>query len=63
MQLNSGLARPAAGTGLGLFLARRLAEVHGGSLDYQKNPGKGSTFILSLPLQDGAHAAQKEKTP
>ena len=39
------------GTGLGLPVSRRLAEVLGGSLVVQSEPGQGSTFKLSLPPQ------------
>jgi signal transduction histidine kinase len=38
------------GTGLGLWISRRLAEAHGGSLTATSVPGEGSTFRLVLPL-------------
>jgi signal transduction histidine kinase len=37
------------GTGLGLFIARSIAEAHGGSLDVRSAPRQGATFTLSLP--------------
>lgn len=40
---------PAKGTGLGLPLAKALAELHGGSLDLQSELGQGSTVTLRLP--------------
>jgi two-component system OmpR family sensor kinase len=43
------VARTKAGSGLGLSIARQLAEAHEGSLEVQSNPGKGSTFTLLLP--------------
>ena len=43
-----GGGRP--GTGLGLFIARSIAEAHGGSLDVQSAPGHGATFTLLLPV-------------
>jgi signal transduction histidine kinase len=37
------------GTGLGLSLAKRFVELHGGSIHVQSAPGQGSTFSFSLP--------------
>jgi signal transduction histidine kinase len=37
------------GTGLGLFIARSIAEAHGGSLDVSSGTDRGSTFTLTLP--------------
>lgn len=38
------------GTGLGLAIARRIVELHGGSIDASSVPGEGSVFSFSLPL-------------
>jgi signal transduction histidine kinase len=38
------------GAGLGLFIARSIAEAHGGSLVVESEPGAGATFTLRLPL-------------
>jgi two-component system sensor histidine kinase KdpD len=38
------------GTGLGLYIARSIAEAHGGTLDVISAPGQGATFTLKLPL-------------
>ena len=45
-----GRAKP--GTGLGLFIARSIAEAHGGPLDVQSAPEQGATFTLELPLAE-----------
>ena len=52
VQLDSGLARQYGGIGLGLALARRLAELHGGTIEAESEPGKGSTFTLRLPIEE-----------
>lgn len=48
-QLHSGTTKPYGGTGLGLALTRRLAELHGGSVGVRSTPGVGSVFHLLLP--------------
>jgi len=46
----SELRRETRGIGIGLTLARHTAEAHGGSITVQSAPGKGSTFVVSLPI-------------
>ena len=43
-------SRKGAGSGLGLYLVRRIAESHGGTVAYEPRPGGGSRFTLTLPL-------------
>ena len=52
----TGDAKP--GTGLGLFIARSIAEAHGGTLGVESEPERGSVFMLELPLEGalGANA-------
>ncbi|PSB33285.1 PAS domain S-box protein [Chlorogloea sp. CCALA 695] len=48
-QLDSRLNRQYEGTGLGLALTRKLAQLHGGDVTVQSTLGKGSQFTLFLP--------------
>jgi PAS domain S-box-containing protein len=49
VQLDSKLSRRYAGTGLGLTLVQRMAELHGGSVSLESQPGQGSRFTVSIP--------------
>ena len=51
VQLDSGLAREATGTGLGLALVAQMARLHGGSVHALSQPGEGSRFIIQLPWE------------
>jgi two-component system, cell cycle sensor histidine kinase PleC len=48
-QVDSSLSRTHEGTGLGLPLAQRLTELHGGSLRIESTKGKGTTVHVLLP--------------
>jgi PAS domain S-box-containing protein len=50
-QVDRSLERTSGGLGIGLSMARRLAEMHGGQLTaHSSGPGQGSEFVVTLPL-------------
>lgn len=51
-QIDSSLARHHEGTGLGLSLTKRLAELHGGTVSVESLENRGSTFRVWLPLTE-----------
>jgi PAS domain S-box-containing protein len=61
VQLDSGLARETAGTGLGLALVSQMARLHGGSISVHSEPGKGSRFTVRLPWEPAAAEIPIEK--
>ncbi|WP_417513143.1 PAS domain-containing sensor histidine kinase [Minwuia sp.] len=48
-QIDSSLGRKFEGTGLGLPLALRFAQIHGGDLTVESRPGEGTTVIVTIP--------------
>lgn len=44
------VSRQIPGSGLGLHLVRRIIEAHGGKVSVRSEPGRGSTFIMELPV-------------
>ena len=53
-RIDSSLRRSTAGTGLGLFLARKIVEAHGGQIWARSEVDKGTTFFFSLPVEQAA---------
>ena len=40
------------GLGIGLFQSRAIVHAHGGGMDVESEPGRGTTFLVSLPVRD-----------
>ncbi len=52
MQIDTGLTRKKEGTGLGLSICKKLAEMLNGTIEVESEYGSGSTFTLTLPINN-----------
>ncbi|MBP9143690.1 MAG: response regulator [Thermoanaerobaculia bacterium] len=59
-QVDGGSTRNMGGTGLGLALVKRFAEMHGGRVEVESEPGQGSLFRVVLPVDASAATNRRD---
>jgi len=59
-QVDKTLSRNKEGTGLGLCLVKSFVELHGGNINVKSNIGKGSEFIIKLPVKHVKNSKQNK---
>ena len=60
VQVDNSLERAQGGLGIGLSLVKRLVEMHSGSVEaFSEGPGKGSEFVVRLPMARPSASAQE----
>jgi signal transduction histidine kinase len=57
-RVDSSATRTIGGTGLGLFISRKIVELYGGRIWVESELGKGSTFYINLPRLSSAKAEE-----
>ncbi len=62
-RVESSLVQETKGSGLGLSLVRHIMDAHGGEVEVESAPGKGSTFTLVLPVARGGETAGLSTQP
>lgn len=62
-RVDKGRSRKMGGTGLGLAIVKHIVEYYDGEIKLESNPGEGSTFLVSIPLERTQKDEEKRQIP
>jgi signal transduction histidine kinase len=60
-RVDNSMTRTIGGTGLGLFICRKIIELYNGRIWIESQLGKGSTFFINLPRLSSAQALEMQQ--
>jgi len=63
VQIDGSSSRKYGGTGLGLSITKMLVDLHNGKIDVESEPDKGTTIILTMPINDKKNSLDDRLLP